>query len=176
MPKAIDDLHNTILREARPILLEHGYEQLTIRNVARICDVAVGTVYRYFDSKDALVAEIMHGDWDPALERMREIAQTASSPIEGLRAITVCIRDFVHVYASAWMQYKMLYRSSDALSRQHESFIRDIGSVLYPMMLRFNPDYSPVLADFLARTVFAAASESARSFEDMLPIYEKLCS
>ena len=174
MPKAIEDLHNTILREARPILLEHGYEQLTIRNVARICDVAVGTVYRYFDSKDALVSEIMHADWDPAVARMREIAQDVATPIDGLRAIIDCIRDFIRVYASAWMQYKMLYRSSDALSRQHESFIRDVGSVIYPMMLRFKPDYSPVLADFLARTVFAAAAENKLSFEEMLPIYEKL--
>ena len=39
MPKAIDDLYNTILRESRPILISHGYEQLTIRNVARICGV-----------------------------------------------------------------------------------------------------------------------------------------
>ena len=44
--------------------------------------MAVGTVYRYFDSKDALVAEIMHGDWDPALERMSAAAAEVESPIE----------------------------------------------------------------------------------------------
>ena len=174
MPKAIEDLHNTILREARPILLEHGYEQLTIRNVARICDVAVGTGYRYFDSKDALVAEIMHSDWDPALERMRDAGMTVDTPIEGLRVITDCIRDFIQLYASAWMEYRMLYRSSASLSRQHNSFIRDIASVIQPMMVRFQPDYSPALSDFLARTVFAAAAERDLAFEAMLPIYEKL--
>ena len=174
MPKAIEDLHNTIIREARPILLEHGYEQLTIRNVARICDVAVGTVYRYFDSKDALVSEIMHGDWDPALERMRTFVETVSSPLEGLQMITDCIRDFIKLYANAWMEYRMLYRSSDALSRQHNSFIRDVSSVIHPMMLRFQPDYSPVLSDFVARTVFVAAAERDLKFEEMLPIYKKL--
>ena len=174
MPKAIEDLHNTLLREARPILLEHGYEQLTIRNVARICDVAVGTVYRYFDSKDALVSEIMHGDWDPALERMRSAVETVETPIEGLRIVTDCIRDFIQLYASAWMEYRMLYRFSDALSRQHNNFIRDIASVIHPMMLRFQPDYSSTLSTFLARTVFAAAAERDLSFESMLPIYEKL--
>ena len=174
MPKAIEDLHNTIIREARPILLEHGYEQLTIRNVARICDVAVGTVYRYFDSKDVLVSEIMHGDWDPALERMRDFVETVSSPLEGLQMITDCIRDFIKLYANAWLEYRMLYRSSDALSRQHNSFIRDVSSVIHPMMLRFQPDYSPVLSDFVARTVFAAAAERDLKFEEMLPIYKKL--
>ena len=174
MPKAIEDLHRTLLREARPILLEHGYEQLTIRNVARICDVAVGTVYRYFDSKDALVTEIMHGDWDPALERMRSAAETVESPIEGLRVITDCIREFIQLYATAWLQYRMLYRTSDALSRQHNNFIRDISSVIHPMMLRFQPDYNIALSNFLARTVFAAAAERDLAFEAMVPIYEKL--
>ena len=174
MPKAIDDLHRTILREARPILLEHGYEQLTIRNVARICDVAVGTVYRYFDSKDALVSEIMHGDWDPALERMRSYVESVSNPIDGLRMVTTCIRDFISLYATTWIQYRMLYRSSDALLRQHNSFIRDVSSVLHPMMLRFHPDYKQVLSDFLAQTVFLASAEKDLTFETMLPIYEKL--
>ena len=174
MPKAIEELHNTILREARPILLEHGYEQLTIRNVARICDVAVGTVYRYFDSKDALVSEIMHGDWDPALERMRTYVETVSTPIEGLRMITDCIREFINLYATAWLQYRMLYRSSDALLRQHNSFIRDVSSVIHPMMLRFHPDYSQVLSNFLAQTVFLASAEKDLTFETMLPVYEKL--
>ena len=176
MPKAIDDLHNTLLREARPILLEHGYEQLTIRNVARICDVAVGTVYRYFDSKDALVAEIMHGDWDPALERMSAAAAEVESPIEGLRFITDAIRDFIQLYATAWLQYRAIYRTSDALFRQHNNFISDVTSVVHPMLLRFDPNYSPVLSKFLARTVFAAAAERDMPFEDMLPIYEKLTS
>ncbi len=176
MPKAIDDLHNTLLREARPILLEHGYEQLTIRNVARICDVAVGTVYRYFDSKDALVSEIMHSDWDPTLERMRAFVATVDNPLDGLRMITDCIRDFIKLYATAWMQYRMIYRSSDALSRQHTGFIRDVASVIHPMMVRFQPDYSPVLSDFVARTVFAAAAERDLAFETMLPVYEKLTS
>ena len=105
MPKAIDDLYNTILRESRPILVNHGYEQLTIRYVARVCGVAVGTVYRYFDSKDALVAEILHNDWDPFTERMANAAEGAESPIEGLRIICECIRSFISVYSKAWSEY-----------------------------------------------------------------------
>ena len=175
MPKAIEDLHNTLLREARPILLEHGYEQLTIRNVARICDVAVGTVYRYFDSKDALVSEIMHGDWDPALERMRSEVETVETPIEGLRIVTDCIRDFIQLYASAWMEYRMLYRFSDALSRQHNNFIRDIASVIHPMMLRFFPDYNFTVSDFIAQTILAVSAEPEGMFDKLIPVFDKLC-
>lgn len=175
MPKAIDDLHRTILREARPILLQHGYEQLTIRNVARICDVAVGTVYRYFDSKDDLVSEIMRGDWEPAMERMRNEVNVVADPVEGLRIVTDCVRDFISLYASAWLQYRTLYRYSGALTRQHQAIVKDIASVIHPMMLRFQPDYNPVLSQFLAETVMATAAEKDMAFDSMIPIFDKLC-
>ena len=176
MPKAIDDLHNTILREARPILVSHGYEQLTIRNVARICGVAVGTVYRYFDSKDELVSEILRNDWEPAKGRMRRAAESVSTPIEGLRSINACIRDFIAEYAVAWAEYRTIYRYSPALNKAHETFIEDINAIVHPMMLRFFPDYNPVLSDFLSRIVMAASAENAKPFEELLPVFEKLCS
>lgn len=175
MPKAIDDLYNTILRESRPILVSHGYEQLTIRNVARICGVAVGTVYRYFDSKDALVAEIMHNDWVPVLDRMVHAAETAATPIEGLRNISDYIRGFIKEYATAWSEYRTIYRYSPALTKAHESFIQDISLIVHPMMQRFIPDYSPVVSDFLSRTIMAVSAEPENTFDDLLPVLNKLC-
>ena len=175
MPKAIDDLYNTILRESRPILISHGSEQLTIRNVARICGVAVGTVYRYFDSKDALVAEILHNDWVPVMDRMRRSADSAGTPIDGLRIISDYIRDFIKVYANAWAEYRTIYRYSPALTKAHESFIQDISTIVHPMMQRFIPDYSPVVSDFLSRTVMAVSAEPENTFDELLPVLEKLC-
>ena len=176
MPKAIDDLHNTLLREARPILMQHGYEQLTIRNVARICDVAVGTVYRYFDSKDELVSQILRNDWTAVIDRMRSVTASAGTPIAGLRSINECIRHFTDDYAVAWAEYRTIYRYSPALTRVHEDFIADIKTVIHPMMQRFFPDYDPVLSDFLSRMVMSASSESAKTFDELLPVFEKLCS
>ena len=176
MPKAIDDLYNTILRESRPILISHGYEQLTIRNVARICGVAVGTVYRYFDSKDALVAEIMHNDWVPVMDRMFRAAENADSPIDGLRTISDYIRGFIKEYAAAWAEYRTIYRYSPALMKAHEAFIQDISTIVHPMMLRFVPDYSPVVSEFLSRTVMAVSAEPENTFDDLLPVLEKLCA
>ncbi len=175
MPKAIEDLRRTILREARPILLEQGYEQLTVRSVARVCDVAVGTIYRYFDSKDDLVAEIVAADWKLAMKRMQQHTDSICSPIEGLRVITACIRDFISVYALAWMQYRMIYRVSTTLTKRHEQLVQSICSIVHPMMLRFDPQYDPVLSDFLSRTILAAAAESSQTFDELLPVLKRLC-
>ena len=45
-----------------------GYEAVQMRDVARTAGVALGTIYRYFTSKDHLLAEAMV-DWTTDLER-----------------------------------------------------------------------------------------------------------
>ena len=59
MPKIIENLRQTLLSAARTLLLREGYAALTIRRVAAISGIAVGTVYNYFPSKELLAAAVM---------------------------------------------------------------------------------------------------------------------
>lgn len=47
-----------ILETALELLVEEGLEALTVHRVARQLDVTAGALYRYFPSKDALLAEL----------------------------------------------------------------------------------------------------------------------
>lgn len=47
-----------ILRTAVGVVAEHGIEALTLQEIAETLDYTVGALYRYFPSKDALVAEL----------------------------------------------------------------------------------------------------------------------
>ena len=61
MPKIIDNVRERAIAEARRLMLEESYENLTIRRVAAGLGVAVGTLYNYFPSKDFLIAGVMLG-------------------------------------------------------------------------------------------------------------------
>ena len=63
MPKIIENLPQRLLEEARKQCEELGYSAMTIRSVAKGCGVGVGTVYNYYPSKDALIAEVVRTDW-----------------------------------------------------------------------------------------------------------------
>ena len=56
MPKIIDGLQMQILKEAKPQAFKNGYSKMTIRSVAKACDIAVGTIYNYYPSKEFLMA------------------------------------------------------------------------------------------------------------------------
>jgi AcrR family transcriptional regulator len=56
---------------------EGGYDAVQMRDVARRAHVALGTVYRYFSSKDQLLSAAW-SDWGRALER-----RLRRTPLEG---------------------------------------------------------------------------------------------
>jgi AcrR family transcriptional regulator len=52
--------HSLLLQSAMHIVAKNGFQGLTVAAVAERADVAIGTVYKYFDSKAALCTEVFH--------------------------------------------------------------------------------------------------------------------
>jgi AcrR family transcriptional regulator len=57
-----------VVRAALDLGAEGGYDAVQMRDVANKAEVALGTIYRYFPSKDALLASVMV-EWVGDLER-----------------------------------------------------------------------------------------------------------
>lgn len=54
----------SILKVAREIVSKEGLKALNIRKIARECDIAIGSVYYYFPSKDKLMIEVIESVWE----------------------------------------------------------------------------------------------------------------
>lgn len=66
-----------VLEAAMALADEGGYEAVQMRDVAARADVALGTLYRYFSSKDQLLAAV-RAHWTSALEH-----RLGRQPLEG---------------------------------------------------------------------------------------------
>jgi AcrR family transcriptional regulator len=82
-PMSADDRRTALVEATLPLLLEHG-RTVTSRQIAEAAGVAEGTIFRVFDSKDALVtAALDHAfDMEPFLDDLRRI-----EPDQPLRAL-----------------------------------------------------------------------------------------
>lgn len=49
---------DALLEATAQILLSHGYDRASTNEIARRAGVSIGSLYQYFDNKDALVAEL----------------------------------------------------------------------------------------------------------------------
>jgi AcrR family transcriptional regulator len=77
-----------LLRAAERLLLRYGPAKTTIADVAREAEVAVGSVYLEFDSKEALIGELSARKHARVLEAMRAAAEAKGRPYgERLRAV-----------------------------------------------------------------------------------------
>lgn len=82
-----------IVEAALRALESHEYEQIQIKDVAQAADVALGTLYRYFSSKEHLYAAVLQ-EW-AAFDRTRRGLPASATPEERLRhRIRAVIRAF----------------------------------------------------------------------------------
>ncbi|MEM6955711.1 MAG: TetR/AcrR family transcriptional regulator [Myxococcota bacterium] len=81
--------HEKILDAGEACLREHGYEAMKMSDVAVRAGVAKGTVYRYFDSRDALCAAIAERHIAARLPKMQALASDPN-PASALRAVLEC--------------------------------------------------------------------------------------
>ena len=52
-----------ILETSRKLIQENGWAGISIRSVAQACNISVGSVYNYFDSKSDLIAATVESVW-----------------------------------------------------------------------------------------------------------------
>lgn len=108
-----------ILHAALLVFARHGYNGSSIREIAAEAAIAQGLLYRYFESKEALLREIME-------QGMRDVLRSFAE---------------AHAGASPESQLELLIRHSFALVGQHQDFWRLSYSV------RMQPDVLDQLGD-----------------------------
>ena len=89
--RRLAEREQTILDAAQSIAAESGMGAVQIAPVAHRADIAAGTVYRYFPSKNNLIAEVIASAAGRELAAMREAADAAPGPLSALAA---CIATF----------------------------------------------------------------------------------
>ena len=176
IPKIIDDLQATFIREARIMLQTDGGRALTIRNVASRCHVAVGTVYNYFSSKDELMAHVMLEDWRRAMAAMRTAAAEAGDVCGGLRGVYEALAGFESLYRDAWRNYAASNDAVSNIARRHGMLIGQLTGVIAPLLERFRVTWDDYLPTFIAETLLSASTRGEGSFEQVLPILKRLVS
>lgn len=53
-----------ILKTSRELIQKKGWSAISIRSVASACDVSIGSIYNYFDSKTDLVGATIESVWN----------------------------------------------------------------------------------------------------------------
>jgi len=96
MSLSADDRRRQILSAAEICFARHGFHQASMQEICKEADVSPGTVYRYFRSKDELIAALI----DDSREQTARLFAAARDEIDAVDAIArmadVVLRDLDH--------------------------------------------------------------------------------
>ena len=87
------DTRTRILDAAFRTVATYGLSRFTVDDVARTADLSRQTVYRYFDSKDALIVALVFREEEEFIEGVRRAHAEAATLVEAMeRAMLYCLR------------------------------------------------------------------------------------
>ncbi len=88
-------LRRRILDTARHLLVQEGYQDLSMRKIANAIGYSATSIYLYFDSKDALLHALIHEGMMRLRDQLRgAAARHPDAPARRLRALCQCFVDF----------------------------------------------------------------------------------
>ncbi|HEY5026119.1 MAG TPA: TetR/AcrR family transcriptional regulator [Acidimicrobiales bacterium] len=127
-----------ILAAAKKVFAGKGYHATTIADIAKAATLSYGSIYWYFDSKDALFHALMEAEGQALRDHVTEAMRSTpgrGSPDAPFRA---AVRTTFEFFESDRALVKLLFRDSYALGdrfEQHlfgifEAFISDIEKIV----------------------------------------------
>lgn len=82
-----EGLRRRILDATGTLFLEHGYEGLSMRQIAERIGYSATTIYRYYEDKDDLLFAIVHDGFLRFGRQLAKAAQSSKDPRERLAAL-----------------------------------------------------------------------------------------
>lgn len=83
-----------ILDATRTLLLKKGIDNISMRKIAEIAELGLGTIYSYFSSKEEIYAALSEEVFDLMHEKSSTAGMQVKDPAEKIRRIAQAYRDF----------------------------------------------------------------------------------
>ena len=180
MPKILpDNIKEEILSTTRRLVMERGYNKISIRDIAKACGIASGTFYNYFKSKQAVLSALLADDWNRMQTFLNTQSISADRPVinqleevfTSLKAMMISVHElwalgFPDDFASETMN-----RMAQIKRQLRIDFAQTIRQIIQG---HTEPEREAFLSGFLARMFFSYAYESNSSFEDIRFIIERI--
>jgi len=133
-----EERRGDILAAAKKVFARKGYHATTIADIARTAKLSYGSIYWYFDSKDALFHALMEAEGKALRDHVTEALLTTPSRRAPDAPFRAAVRATFEFFESDRALVKLLFRDSYALGDRfekrlfgmYERFITDIEGVV----------------------------------------------
>ena len=127
-----------VLLAARRLYARKGYQQTAMVEIARASELAVGTLYQLFPSKEAILRGLLEERMDDLIARVRAAVDGERDVREQLRRVVETHltfarenADILRLYLSGWIGYdtRTRQRFGDRIDARYERYVAVLTAV-----------------------------------------------
>jgi AcrR family transcriptional regulator len=187
LSRIIDNPRKLILEKAERLLVTEGYSRVSIRRVAKNCNIAVGTIYNYFPSKKALIIEMMVNFWTDFFSKTEAVVHADKDFYSKLKIIMDELSYILRRFKEVWLKDE-LYSTPNYIksgTQQHNRYISRFIAIIEELiksdLLDQNKegdyDYdTEELAKFIVMNLISIIQMPYMSYEFFENVLKKLIS
>ncbi len=125
-----DEKRAALLKTAAGFFAENGYDRASMSQLAKVCGVSKALIYHYYESKDALLFDIVHAHLTDLVEAVEAIP-AVSGPTEALNALCAAI---LAAYRDADAEHKLQLDTISALPEDQQRELKNLQRRLVAIM------------------------------------------
>ncbi len=129
-----------LLDAASELMARQGYDQTTIRDVARVTRFSLSGMYYYFKSKDDLLFQIQHRTFSVLLERQQAISDEDAAPREKLQRL---VENHLHFYTEKTNEMKVCAFELESLEGEFYESVRRLRAEYFKILAGVVRDLLP---------------------------------
>jgi len=104
LSRLIENPKQLILTKAKEILYKEGYNKFSMRSLSKKCDIALGTIYNYYSTKDELLIEMMTDYWKEHLYILQDIVNSDDTVYIKLNEMFNKLSIFIKTFKGIWLK------------------------------------------------------------------------
>lgn len=112
------DKYQKIIDAATVVFAEKGFHTAKISDIAKVAQIADGTIYLYFKNKDDLLISVFEYSIDLFIHTVEDALKTVDTPVDKLRC-------FIDIYLQLIKRYPALAQVTQLELRQSSKFMKE---------------------------------------------------
>ncbi|GHG92579.1 TetR/AcrR family transcriptional regulator [Pseudodonghicola xiamenensis] len=146
-----DHKRTQILKAAAKVFAEEGFDRASMTKLAKECGISKANIYHYYDSKDAILYDILDSYLSSLRDRILAVDTEGLSPQDRLRRV---LREILRAYQGADHEHQVQISALSALPEEQQDQMRAYQRDMVKFMGQCLHDLAP--------DVFSAHPEKLR--------------
>ena len=132
-----DKYRDRILNTARTLFQEHGFDQISMYQIAKTAEIGQGSLYRRYADKGEICSELLRNNSEQILNELEEDVKNHKADTPALGLLIDIIRktvDFIDERVDLLLQIKSEFMGKRQLTQYEHPFFRRLNAILTDLL------------------------------------------